>query len=374
MARIKLIKITNISKDKQRCIDTGGTIYKLTDVKAINLKKVQDIKNRVSTITDISVTVAHTQDGREYIKYKKNCKEKIFSGNPDYTIKPIYYNLGNSGKIYNLTLITEDSSSANKIIINIIEKFALSYNIQFNLKAYHLHGYSLINYYVSRAGNNDYVLVIYDGAINSVDIKNIDKSIDFNQAKGKGNYVRFLPKCSEECILSFKRLSIDIKNISSDNKKLIQEIENYYSSGTPYMNFKLMSGRYEFIRLNVPWGYKSAYTGKTINNVEQYLSDRVADITYNNPYDFNKSTGLCWLHNCKSLKNRCKWEDLRGSKNPKNVVNNCNMTLLNDDKTLAIVNESLFGGIWDALLTLLGAKNCNRKLNKIVYNDTVRRF
>lgn len=128
-----MIKIVSISSDRKSCLDIHGVLYSINDVKQLG--------------NSISVLVAHkVVNGNtiEYIKYRKNQKIKPFSNYVD-RIENYVYNC-NAKVTMDLNVVLEDSGSAKRLILSIVEYFAIKCNIKINCKLILAGGNSFIVY------------------------------------------------------------------------------------------------------------------------------------------------------------------------------------------------------------------------------------
>lgn len=365
MGKKKMIKIISISKDRQSCIDINSTIYSLSEIETL-------IANGI----EISVSVAfNKKKNRKYIRYKRNCKEKIFE---NYTHsssqKSLDFDYGKS--VYKMTLIIEDKGSANNLIIKILDYYAKVRNIHLICNYITSGGNAYLSYNIARRVYNKNVLVIYD---NAEDIDNINDLIDtlqFMHIQNNYNFITFSPRCIEECALSFKNLSNDIKFISNDNLELLNQIFDYFYSGKDYIYYDFINSCYVYNEKPILLGsIIHTYKSKTINTLEQWLCYKLLDITFGKPYYFDKAVSHCWLNDCNSLQAVCSFEEKIGIKNPnKTILNNCNKYLIGTNKIENIIDNSLFGGIIDSLDLLFFGKNNNTKLNNILMNKLIRRI
>ena len=255
-----------------------------------------------------------------------------------------------------LNIILEDSGSALKIFREIIKYYALKENI--NIKASFIKASgigkmpSVLRKCVSDGLNN--FIILYDKEIESKEILNLEEEIEYKRNFGL-SIIEIAPYCIEELCITFKSLMLDIKNLSDDNKFLLSRFNMRLSDSiSDYIRYDYESGTLKFGGKFLNIHYKSEYIKRYENicTVEQYIVDRLADITYNNPYHFVKSASKCWIKDC-SDNTKCKFCPM------------CNKTNINKIKIEEIVNNSLFGLFYDAIYYYQYGKLGNKVLDSL---------
>lgn len=355
--------VISIADDKQSCF-----------VKGLGRQTISNVKAGLQQGIKYNVHIAKTPSGKEYIKYNKNCAPKD-SGKAENQrdFKNIQYSHGT--KTYNLKVIIEDSSSANDIILNIIEIFAKENRINFNIQWLSTHGIDHMPYYLLNKINiNDNCLVIYDSAYFedniSVKFNSVEAIIDYLRHRDI-NIVAFSPRCSEECALSFEILNKDIKVIDQQYINILIDIQKYLHTGKDYKQFNTTSNRYEIGNIPINFGYQSRHLREKVTNIERFLADVLAEITDNNPYEFIKDACVCWSEDCKVDEINCALRKKLGSMSPRPNVNNCNKTIYDCNKTEMIISHSLFAGVYDALAILTKCTN-RRILNNLILSIVIK--
>ena len=364
------INIVNISKDKQHCIDSNSNHYSIKDVKkakgTINVHVVRNVNSCSNGFP-------------ECIRYKKNCKplnQNAAIKTQQIKIKHIHKVFGNFSTKVDICVLMEDEGSAINIIENIVENYAQNNNICISCDFIATCGATNIAYALNyELGSYKNCLLIYDSALEQSSVlADIDTCSKFLSKCDKYNIVSFTPRSSEECALSFRVLQKDIKSLSQTQVDFLKAFENYLLTGDDYVKLNLKYARSEIGGMPIKYGYSSQYIKKynNIKNMEQYIADRLADITHDKPYEFVKHANVCWTDNCVSSKCACKMVEIEGSKSPKSRAQKCNKTLVPYSKTEAIIKYSIFGGIYDALELLLGGHR--KVLNAKLTNDIITKY
>lgn len=359
----KIIKINRIYDDRQRCMDESGRVY-----------SILDIRNLISsTGVDINVHIVRNRNGSKHpysIRYKRNCKiqnikiKKVSEG----TIKSEVETYDYGEKYLEAYLVIEDRGSAKEIIKNIVKKFAEHSKIKLSIHYIFAGGVGLIPKVLSKyIPDNARVLIIYDSALQDAKtLSNIVNNIKFLKIKENIEFISFTPRCIEECALSFNKLKTEIKGLNAEQIELLDAIDSYTKTGTDYISYDPYTCQYNINRKPIILGYESRLISKykTVDTLEKYLADKLAEMTDRKPYEFIKRASICWYKNCKSSSSRCVYEDTIGTKRPNTPVNYCRMGLICKDKTEEIIKGSLFGILYDAIeLLLFGKSSVSNKSN-----------
>lgn len=371
------IEIVSISKNRQFGIDNKGNSYSLDKLKkAIRNGKTTNVYIRKACSKQASFPEIIVRKRIESISIDKVTKVN------NINIKDELITFGDSNnRRVELIFITEDRGSASNIIKNIIQKFAYDNNLCIVCDFIHANGASNIPYVISNILNAKLYtcrncIVCYDNAINnSSTLNEIGMCLSYIASYGY-NVVSFTPFSSEECALSFGKLTDEIKGIELDNEAydLLHTINNYLKSGDNYIKISLQKASIKIGCSIIKFPYSSKYIKryKAINNLEQYLADRLAYITDRRPYEFIKSANLCWYKDCGQDPNNCTMTQAIGKLNPNSCADKCNHTLISRSKINVIINESLFGGIYDALSVIYGIPK--RVLNDKIIKRLIKKY
>ncbi len=250
---------------------------------------------------------------------------------------------------HSLTLVIEDRGSAREIIKTIVEYYAKANKINIDLTMLIASGVSNISdvLYYCDTTNIDNILVLFDMIDSqSVIYNSISKEITSIQSSGR-NIETIIPYCIEELCLSFYYLQVDIQNLTPDNYAFLKNIYKHYKGCQfEYLERDIDSGNLllngQSIALDYPATFIKKY--KTINSTERFLAEKLAEITYNNPYSFNKAASICWYKTC--IQQLCQ------NRLNRTIYNTCNKNLLGKNKIEHLINESLFGLIYDSINVL----------------------
>lgn len=369
------ITIVNIARDRQTCVDSSGKKYTLKDVKINSHNMDVCVRKNISKKTAFP----------EIIVYKKNSKKSAYIGSMPLRINDIEvdtkdYNYGKGSSEKNkLCIILEDKGSAKYIIQAIVQKYAIIKSIYLECTYVYAKGGgnipTALNYYINHDMKK--CLVIFDSAIENAKIlTNIKDTVAFIN-KSNINCLTFEPKCIEECALSFGYLKNDIIGLSKEQLEILQAANNYLKTGieSKFIEYDMFLNTYTLNGKPIKFGYPSLYISKykKIDSVERYIVDKLAGITHGKPYSFEKSANECWYCNCECLGYQCILEKILGCNRPNSRVGYCNKTLVGTDKTGAIIRDSLFGGIYDAINILFGNKNTSI-LNTKIEKKIIRRY
>lgn len=363
----KVIIINSISSDKQNCKDVNGKRYSIIEIgNYMNMTNV-----------DINVHVVKNPNGSKYsysIRYKKNCKVQTLKAqtpkrqkSPKEETEKYAYGNRNS-KCLEAYFVIEDSSSAKEIIKNIAKKFAENSKISLSIHYIFAGGVGYIPEALRNCiPNKAKVLVMYDSALKDAQtLKKIEGEIKHLTRQKNIEFITFTPKCIEECALSFNKLKTEIKGLTQNQKDLLNAIDTYRRTGKDYISYDVYGGQYNINGTPIKFGYTSKFIPKysKVDTVEKYLADRLAEMTCRKPYQFIKKANICWYRDCKSNIGRCVYEKDLGTKRPNSPVNYCSMTLKGKDKTMELIQHSLFGILYDAIGLLLFQK-------ALVYNASI---
>lgn len=368
----KVIIINSISSDKQNCKDVNGKRYSI-----IEIRNYMNMTN-----VDINVHVVKNPNGSKYsysIRYKKNCKVQTLKvqtlkaqtpkrqKSPKEETEKYAYGDRNS-KCLEAYFVIEDSSSAKEIIKNIAKKFAENSKISLSIHYIFAGGVGYIPEALRNCiPNKAKVLVIYDSALKDAQtLKKIEGEIKHLTRQKNIEFITFTPKCIEECALSFNKLKTEIKGLTQNQKDLLNAIDTYRGTGKDYISYDVYGGQYNINGTPIKFGYPSKFIPKysKVDTVEKYLADRLAEMTCRKPYQFIKKANICWYRDCKSNIGRCVYEKDLGTKRPNSPVDYCSMTLKGKDKTMELIQHSLFGILYDAIGLLLFQK-------ALVYNASI---
>lgn len=361
------IKIVRISNDRQSCIDAAGNKHRIQDVaRNINRYNVCIRRN----------TGKHNKNS-SIIVYKPNsagtgtqrCKAL---GTHDMIVDTVSYD---GAKTKDLTIILEDTSSAYHVIKGIVKQFTIDTGIGLTCNYIRAGGcggiMEALNYCVSENTRN--CLVIYDSGINdTVSLAKIRDLVDFMRTSNLVRCIAFEPLCIEQCLMTFKGLLYDIKDLSNQERELISKGHKYVEIGNKanFVGYDITKGSYTLCGRAIAFGYKSSLITryKNVSSIEQFLADRLAMLTNNRPYKCIKRANECWYRPCKCNGYTCNYERLIGSQFPNSPVNKCNKHYLSskDSKISDIIHNSMLGVIYECLGILL----LNHRSN-IVHSDVI---
>lgn len=351
----------------QKCKDKNGKIceYYIKDINGITkIYKPLDLKNLIRSNLINVINLRLTSDGRLINKTSIHWNYNKVKYGKDKNNNPLYFEI-HTMKVNNahksINIIVEDKGSALNIIKEIILLYNNINNTSINARIIIAGGNGRIPFALQlcqkRRLNN--IILIYDEIDNSLKLINkINK--EYQIIKSNGNTViSIVPICIEELCLSFESLSADIINISESDLDILNIVhDNYLNNIQNYFNFDPISNNYTLNGKVLKLGYASKHIRKykSVNTKEKFLADKLAAITFNNPYEFIKSANICWYKNCANA-------------NCKKLKNKCNKTLLNDNKVEAIISKSLFGLMYDAIDIIITGKS-----NYIVNYGTENRY
>lgn len=263
---------------------------------------------------------------------------------------------GNSGKLYELHIIFEDASSGNAIMVKCVKKFAEINNIKIQCCIIIAKGVSnipkCIRKYSSKMQN---CMIVYDELTQDTKSKlDIDIEVRFAKHLFRCNIVIFKPRCIEECALSFKYLTDEIKNSTIKHKQINTLIHNYFITGNDYIAYEPIINQYTLGGNKIQFSYYSKYLKENVTNLERLLADILAQITFENPYEFIKRANECWYEDCITDNGYCVLANILGIKRPNSKVSRCNHLLLNSNKIDMIISNSLFACFYDGLNIIFG--------------------
>ena len=223
--------------------------------------------------------------------------------------------------------------------------------------------------------NNPFPCIIcYDDFTSDSNAKiGINNAMKYCKLKYNTSFAIFKPGSVEECALSFTYLPREINNIAANNISICNEINKYLLTGSNYAKYDINTSKYKIgnIVLNIDGSDYSKYLKEKITNIERYLANILAEITFDNPYEFIKRANECWYNNCNCSDENgyCILANILGTKRPNNKAMRCNKILYDYDKVAIIIENSIFGCIYDALLEL-SAKG-PKITNQLLYSRVI---
>lgn len=359
-----MIRIKSIAIDRQSCIDEFGNKHSLKEIDA----------NRKDYNVYVRNNTGINNKNSRIIVYKPNNKGRIGGYDiPKSSIQTVTYIYGN-GKNTDINIVIEDSSSAFNIISNIVNYFAVEHKIKLTCKYIKARGYGNIpdalNYYVDNKPGEK-IIVLYDTGINDMTgLNHIRTIIEFKNATG-GTCIGIQPLCIEELLITFDGLIQDIKGLSKEHLSILLQANKYLKGiKKSLLEYNIQDAVHTIGSIPVVFGKRSKYIKKytSIKTEEQYVADKLAEITYRNPYMFLKKSCECWDCNCMLQGYACVLEKSLGSRHKNSAVLKCNMTYMNKDKTESIIKNSLMGIIYDALGEMIFG-NRQGIVNMDIYKD-----
>ena len=178
----------------------------------------------------------------------------------------------------------------------------------------------------------------------------------------------------------------DVKNLNSSDITLVQALQKYRKNGDieQFRQYSVKTCTYSINGENPISLKKSNYINKykKIKTEEQYIADRLAEMTYGKPYQFVKRAQVCWYSDCFEIEQTefvggrtvkvCRYDKANGQKNPNSIQHNCNNVLTGFTKIWDILGNQLFAIVYDQMDMLLNP-NYKPLLPNGLYKDMIIR-
>lgn len=356
--------MTKIQSDRQRCRDNNGAVYTIQDI--IRLKN-QGIE------TNVYVWGTNRAD-KQSIRFKRGRSNSTVVNSKAWKINKTYIYDPGKNKASKIQIVFEDSQSADNIIECICNAYAKDNNI--NLSVDYLQSGGIVKLRSILACDTDLyhpVIVLYDSGVYKSEMQKIlelqNTIKTFNKQPGR-NIIGIQPLCIEEMCMQYSGLIRDIKNLKSSDVKIIQSLQKYRNTGDieQFRQYDIKTCTYSVNGENPISLKKSNYISKykKIKTEEQYLADRLAEMTYGKPYQFVKKAQICWYQDCYSIKQGkffkyetfkdCKYDRINGQKNPNSIQSNCNNAITGKTKIQDVIEKQLFIMIYDQIDRLLNSR------------------
>lgn len=345
----------DISLDKKKAYalsKNGNGQYKINEYTLDKIKKHPEQYN---------VCIKKYNNDNEYIAWKPGQKPKddsamqiirsIVRGSIHIIDKVYEY----GSKSYCIQIILEDRSSAQKIIENIVDYFAQAHKIKLTARYFYAGGAgnieNIINYLINNSVNT---IALYDYGVVSEKLSEVSRIGDlihrFNMLN-KHKIIGITPLQIEEFCLQYAGLMRDIVQINKADMQLLMTIDKTVKQGQvdQLYRYNFRTTQYSICNTVLPLNKPSKYFSKikNIRQPEQYLQERLADITDGKPYEFIKRAEVCWYNQCKSSRNACRLDDIYGAVVQRSQL--CRKSCMNKDKIDNIIYNSLFSVVFDAL-------------------------
>ena len=373
--------ITRIQQDRKKCRDNNGTVYTIQDILRFKNQKID---------TNVYVWGANRAD-KQSIRFKRGKSDSAgVSDSKAWKMNKAYvYNPG-SNKACKIQIVFEDSSSADKIIEGICNTYAK--NKKINLSVDYIQSGGIVRLYSMLACDTDLyhpVIVIYDSGVYRSEMQKIMELQNniklFNQQPGR-NIIGIQPLCIEEMCMQYAGLIRDVKNLQSSDIKLIQSLQKYRKTGDieQFRQYDIKTCTYSVNGENPISLKKSNYISryKKIKTEEQYIVDRLAEMTYGKPYQFVKKAQVCWYSDCFETEQidfassrtfkKCRYDERNGQRNPNSIQIGCNNVLTGFTKIWDLLRNQLFAIIYDQIDMLLNP-NYKPLLPNGLYKDMIIR-
>lgn len=354
-----------------------------------NYKLTSD--NRIIKVSNLYIksnTIKETSISKQGIQSQTGINPKRHERNKTVQDGLYEYRHGGDKPVKKVTVIFEDSTSGNEILRKIVEYFSIKERL--NIKCTYKYACGCANIPkildTCQVDDNNKCIVVFDRGVSiseQATLMFIADKIASKNTRGI-NCITFEPFCIEECALTFKCLASEIKGLSETERDLLSDINNFFTTGidTDYIRYDSSKSQYTYGNLaNFKFrNLKSSKTyrvlNKTLNSPERVLAAILLNLTCDRPYYFNKKSSVCWLSNCLSATGTCALDTT--GKNPNSPSHMCNKTLMEESKIEQIINNSMFGIMYEILEELLlGRTNAvgrTLNINNNVYDQKTGRY